>query len=1250
MRLGSGCLLLAAMLAFGQGGNGTITGTVSDPAGAVIANASVEAKNTETGVLYTAASTSTGNYTLSNLPVGNYQLNVKVTGFKSFAHTNLQLGVAAVLKEDVTLQVGAASDSVTVNAEATLLATESSALSTNVTLQQLDNLPILGIGTNNAGSSGVRNPYSLMLLIPGIDYIANNAMIINGLGGVNAPTEGFRIEGQDFTNHILTTNSAGNAVQQNQPSADAIQEVAVQTSNYAAEFGTAGAGVINITMKSGTNQYHGSMYDYFVNEDLNAGYAFSVSTIGSGKYRPRNRRNDFGGTMGGPIYIPKIYDGHNKTFFFWNYEEYVESQQYAFPLSLPAASYLTGDFSAISPNGTCSLCSQYGIQQTALGIPTPTSDALGRPMLANTIYDPLTRATNPSNNLGYATPFPNNVIPTNRLDPVALAIQNLFPKAQNANLSGNATGSIQGQRYTTIPSIKIDEVLTGKDKLSFYYSKTSTESLIASPNGNADGLPVEIGQYRGTLIYASTYRLNYDRSLTPTLLLHLGGGYWRENFGDKAPFTSFNPSAFGLNGFLIHRQFPSVLGMCVIPAGQTQCTGAGGMQNIGTVSQLQTLYQQEKPTFNANVTKVHQNHTFKAGAELYYQGYVLENFAGVTLTTGVGPTSQPFTPTVSLNNFTQGFGYASFLLGDYTSTAQSPQVNYRLGKYQFATFVQDSWKVNRKLTLDYGIRWDLASQGKETYGRLGEFDPTAPNANAGGHPGATRFASTCNCDFYPHAYPYAIGPRIGVAYQIDPKTVFRGGWGVVYQYATDGAGGGIVSSPGTNAPAGINAFVNTQQPGFIAQPTWPITNPNNYPNIGTTAPAPTYPDRNYTRPPRINQWSVGFQREINRNLVLEAAYVANRAIWLADTATAGPGNTLNQLSAAQYAQYGLYPFPGTGPVGTNNYADFQLLSQAISSTTVKQKLALAGVPNGGLLLPYPGFPTSTSLKSTLYPFPQFGALANTNIANNGSRYDALQIKGTKRLSHGLQVSGTFSWSRAFLLSNRQDFFNPQSAVWELQPTDQPFLFNMNAVYTTPKAPFLDKLKFANTVVKDWQIGAFTQYGSGALLAPPTSPTSNLLGSEFSRVAGQPLYNVSMNSHNINPYYDQVLNPNAWAVVPTNGVGPALGTYYTDFRGPRRPQENFNIGRNFRIKERMNLQFRGEFSNIFNRLYMPTPSTISPLTPLTRNSFGYYTAGFGTMAAYSAPGGSLFDGLPASIVSAGHNPASRSGTLILRFTF
>ena len=169
-----------------------------------------------------------------------------------------------------------------------------------------------------------------------------------------------RIEGQDATSRIFGNYDY---TQMSQPSADSIQEIAYQTSNYAAEFGQAGIAVINMTMKSGTNQYHGSGYDYFVNEDLNAGNPFSHTADGEpGKYRPRNRRNDFGGTLGGPIYIPKVYNGHDKTFFFFNYEQYLETTQYGFTDTVPTAAYLNGDFSAISPNGTCSLCAAYGIQ------------------------------------------------------------------------------------------------------------------------------------------------------------------------------------------------------------------------------------------------------------------------------------------------------------------------------------------------------------------------------------------------------------------------------------------------------------------------------------------------------------------------------------------------------------------------------------------------------------------------------------------------------------------------------------------------------------------------------------------------------------------------------------------------------------------------------------------------------------------------------------------------------------------------
>ena len=1256
------CLAFATLIALGQGGTGTITGTVTDAQGAVVAGASVEVKNSATGQTYAGASSGTGNFSVGQLPPGEYELTVKNQGFKTYDHKNLQVETGQVLRQDAQLEVGATGESVTVTAEATMLRTESGDLAVNITVQSLDNLPILGIGTTNSGSSGVRNPYNMLQMLPGVgNYTANSEMMLNGLGGAAYTTEAFRIEGQDATNHLGT----GYAVQENQPSADAIQEVAIQTSNYAPEFGTAGAAVLNVTMKSGTNQFHGSAYDYFVNEDLNAGYPFSITNQGQiGKLRPRNRRNDFGGTFGGPVWIPKVYNGRNKTFFFFNWEEYLESNFYTFSDTVPQAFMTNGDFSSLSPNGTCSLCGQYGIPTGALGTPTAAKDPLGRSLFANTIYDPASRVV--VNGSGTATPFLNNQVPSSRFDPVAVKFESLFPQAQNANLTGDYAGTILGHRTTAIPAIKVDESATPKDKFSFYFSKTGTEAQFAYPFGNADGLPPEIGAYRGTFIYAWTYRLNYDRTINPTLLLHLGVGFEQVNFGDHAPFLSFNPSQFGRSGFEIDRQFPYVTGMTA--AGTNGAQNFGGMQNIGTVAQIQTFNKEQRPSYNANLTKVSGSHTYKFGGEASFQGNNLNSFAGVTLATGVNPTTQPYVNTTSLNGFGTGLGYASFLLGNYTSTTQTPQEDYRLGKAQWAFFAQDSWKLTRKLTLDYGLRYDLGTPTKETYNRLGEFSPTTPNPSAGGRLGATVFGNTCNCAFYAPVYPYAIGPRIGIAYQINPKTVFRAGWGVVYQYTPDNASAGIVATNAVNTnPAVVNGFVNTQQAGFIQQPVWPNTNTGVYPNPGTTTGAPFASDPNFYRPPRLNQWSVGIQREITRNFVVEASYVGNRQVWVPiGGAGTGPYAYLNQIAPSTYAQYGLYPYPGTGPCSTggsvcssssyNNYSDYLLLAQPISNPSVMAKMKAAGVGNGGLLLPYATAPVTMPLSTALQNFPQFPNLTPSGSPTGDERYDSLQAKVTKRLSHNLQAGGAFTWQKTFLRAPRQDFFNPASSQWELQNVP-PRVLTFNFVYTTPKVSSFDNhAKFVNQIIKDWQIGGFADYQSGTFLTPPFSNTSNFLASEEVRVPGQPLYLKNINCLSCyNPENDQVLNPAAWTNLSTNQVGPAQTVLYEDFRGPRRPIENANIARNFRLTERFQLQFRGEFVNIFNRTELPNPiaggSTVfggtNSTTPLVRNSVSALTGGFGVIPVYAAPGSTLAS---TSAANGGVALSPRSGTLVLRLTW
>src|SRR6516164_5946661 len=382
-------LLCCVVAGFAQSDRGTITGTVSDPAGAVIASASVEARNTDTGAVYQAASSATGNYTIAELPVGNYELTVTMPGFKKLARPGLIVQAAQTIRIDAALEVGNATESVTINAEAPLLKTESGELSNTIATQTMDTLPLLSIGSN---SSGLRNPFNLVALLPGAYYqpappFTGPPVIINGSPG---GSETLLIDGMNGTNIV-----GQGANQQNQPGMDSIQEWTVQTSNYSAEFGQAGSAVMNVTMKSGTNQYHGGLYDYFQNEALNAGQPFTNSGKGH-LLRPTLRQDDYGLTMGGPIQIPKVYNGHDKTFFFFSWEQFLRSQNFlpgAF--SIPTAAYRTGDFSAaIAAAGSRSL----------------RNDPLGRPIFANAVYDLNSRHVAP-NGLVVTDPFTGNIIP-----------------------------------------------------------------------------------------------------------------------------------------------------------------------------------------------------------------------------------------------------------------------------------------------------------------------------------------------------------------------------------------------------------------------------------------------------------------------------------------------------------------------------------------------------------------------------------------------------------------------------------------------------------------------------------------------------------------------------------------------------------------------------------------------------------------------------------------------------------------------
>ena len=305
------CMLLLTATAFAQADRGTLTGTVTDPHGALSPAPRSLFVTPTTGSLYETVTTSTGNYSVPQLPAGAYDINVASPGFKKYTQHGVNVGVAQTVRVDVAMEIGAANESITVSADAPLLKTESAEQSYNIETERMNALP-LNFGARGPGS--FRNPFTFVELIPGGSITDRNNIRVNGMPNV---TFAIRLEGQDQSRPLDPNNSDMVA-----PSVEAVQEISVQTSNFQAEYGQVAGGLFNFTTRSGTNRLHGSGYGYFVNEALHAGKPFTDD--GSGQHiRPKDRKLDYGASLGGPVYLPKVYNGKNRTFFFANIEKYV---------------------------------------------------------------------------------------------------------------------------------------------------------------------------------------------------------------------------------------------------------------------------------------------------------------------------------------------------------------------------------------------------------------------------------------------------------------------------------------------------------------------------------------------------------------------------------------------------------------------------------------------------------------------------------------------------------------------------------------------------------------------------------------------------------------------------------------------------------------------------------------------------------------------------------------------------------------
>jgi hypothetical protein len=1150
-----------------QSDRGTLTGLITDQSGAVIPQTVITVRNLNSGEVYKQNSTSTGFYTVSGLPAGTYSLNAAHAGFKDYLQVGLTISVAVTTRQNISLNVGSTSETVEVKSDATVLKTENAEISTTITRNDLNELPI---PFSVAGA--LRDPLLFAKLAPGVETngVTGNNFRIDGL-----PTDSFKItvDGQDTTNGNLADREDGS-----HPGVEMLEEFTIQSSNFSAEFGNVGGGLFNFTARSGTNSLHGSIYENFNNEALNSNQPFSslnnAPTFVDKK--TRTRQNDYGFSIGGPVRFPFLYDGRNKTFFFAGWEHYGQANGAILTQTVPTLRMRGGDFGEI-------------LTGRLLG-----QDVIGRNVYENAIYDPATaRCTVPGATVtgcGAAggsvitDPFTNNVINPSRIDPVAAKIQALIPLPTVSGILNNFAPNVINPIIDDLPAFKIDQVITQRFKTSFYFSRFKTFTL----NSN-DGLPLPISAQRPTTSQTDTYRLNNDYTVTPSVLVHFGIGYIRYPNSDSSPAVVQNYDAMGQLGLpnTVALGFPRIGGLNSAFGGVINGNGNG----VGPTQR--NIYEMDKATAIANATWSRGSHTYKGGAEYKNDQFIVSSAALVAGSYGFSgaETSEPYKNTSTYGTGTAsgviGLPYASFLLGQVDNGQIGNAVVSQYHRPAYSLFVQDTWKARRNLTIDYGLRWDFTQSLHEHDYRTSGFSPFVSNPNAGGRLGALTFegpnAGECHCEFSP-AYPYALGPRLGIAYSPDDKTVFRGGLAVTYgqnaSFDYAGSNFSVVSVGFNTIPFSAPSFgiANTTLSNGFQYPASAITSAARDPgyNCCTTinGAASPYFSPNGGRPPRIFNATLSMEKQFGRDFGLEIAYVGNRASWLVSGDQGNLG--LNQLNALPYstlASYGLNP---------HSTADAALLSGTYAN-------AVKAFPNR-FPLPYATFPVNQPLEQALRPYPQYGTIYTEYAPDAKSWYDSLQIKLSKRLSHGFEFLDSFTWSkeedegtdtergRGAQINNALD--RPSNKY--LTSSYVPYINSTSLTYTapTPRIFGLRKSYIGRELLGGWTIGALLKYQNGQLIRVPGSnpsytPLGNILerGTFAQRIPGVPLYVKNPNCHcfnaaagqNKNPAAtvlaaDPVLNYAAWAEPGLGNFSPGAA-YYNDYRWQRQPDEESTSAKN-----------------------------------------------------------------------------------------
>ncbi len=1102
-------LLTAGSSVLAQSVTGTISGIVTDSQSAVVAGADVVTTNTATGVAVKTQTNSAGVYSVPYLRIGKYEVRVTSAGMKESVITGVLVDQNNISRVDVTLELGNVSQSVKVEAAAPLLQQESTTYDGVVDRKFVEDLPVSFGGTT-------RDPTALALLVPGVVVsTTSGAQFGVSIGGGRQFSTEFQLDGM-----AVAYQGVGPGVPlDSRPDQDLIGEVKVQIGVPTAEYGRTSGGVVQYITRSGTNDLHGNATMLVRNTVLNA-RAYNAAVRG------KDQGWELALSAGGPVYIPKVYHGRNRTFFFFNYTGLSRAPG-GNPRSttVPTSKQRTGDFSE----------------------------------LPNPIYDPTTRQ-----------PFAGNIIPTNRLSPISLALNKLFPAPDNSNLFNNYTGLTPTSTSATHYFAKVDHNFTDNSRLSASFRWQHSPSIL----GQDSPFPANISS---NTVFKGVQQsiVSHDWVLSPQLVNHFAVS--QEGFLASQDSQPLDPSTWARVPNSFGPAFPSFYFL------------TNGYASLGTAlgnsASAVNSENDRSRDIQDSVSWNHGNHSFKFGARyLWFQAASnVRNGRNGFYAFSQSETGQVVTSPTGSQSLVPGTGnsFASFMLGAVENGTMALQQPNRSHVQSIGLYAQDNWKVSRKLTLNYGLRWDFETPVYEPGGMVSAVDLTVPNPGAGNRLGAYVFGKgQTGKTSFGNAWYGAYGPRLGLAYTVSPSLVVRLSGGILYAHNDNGRDG-----TGYNGSASLNTPNGGITPALYWDQGWPTSLVRYPPSLDPTI---LNNQNANTMAANSNQWSntnsvqLDIQKSFARDYLFNIGYLGQSIHHLPNNAM----NVLNQLDP-KYLSLGA------------------LLNSSITSPAVVA---------AGYGLPYPGF--TGTLAQALKPYPQYFALTPLGDAIGNASYNALLVKAEKRFSSGLQYLVSYTWSKslsdsALTATGRagpQDTFNRR-----VEKALSPFDISRNLVVSMtyqlpwgPGTPFLNR-GLAGHILGGWGISGILTYQTGfpiSVNAPNTLPLGNKrLGAVY---LGGPIETSTSGRGNVT-LANGLTGQKGSVTLNRAAFGfPAPFTFGDTFILPNiryigRASENLALAKRQTFYEKYLLELRVELFNAFNRKEFG-----GLITDLTNPAFGQYS--------------------------------------------